>query len=389
MTARPVLTPEIPAFDGQAFASSNGCIPNALQPSQSRDCETLSSDGGDSSQALRVMTGDCRTLLGELATGSVQCCVTSPPYFNQRDYGVEGQMGLEDEPNDYVERMVEVFSAIKRVLRDDGTLWLNLGDSYAASGRGGGGSFCKANKAWAAEKIQKTGFRMPKVGYKQKDLLLIPSLVAMALRADGWYLRKKIVWAKPNCMPESVTDRPTSSHEEVFLMAKSERYFYDAEAVRLPPLPSSIARLEQHVEAQLGSVRANGGAKTNGTMKAVMRGSNKQRGHSRRHDGFNDRWDKMEKEEQQQNGSNLRDVWWIAPAQTQDSHFAVMPATLAAVCILAGSKPGDTILDPFGGSGTTGMVAIELARKAILIELNPEYAKLIERRTTTTMGLAL
>lgn len=296
--------------------------------------------------------GDCLSVLRELPSESVNCCVTSPPYWCLRDYGVSGQIGLEPTPEAYVAKMVEVFREVRRVLRDDGTLWLNVGDSYAADAR----------------------------DLKPKDLVGIPWMLAFALRSDGWYLRSDVIWAKPNGMPESVKDRPVRSHEYVFLLSKSERYYYDYESVRLPPLPSTTKRLAQHIESQSGSVRANGGGKTNGTMKAVQRKSDKQRGHSRRHDGFNDRWDAMTKEEQQSSGAALRDVWWLSPAQTKDSHFAVMPESLARLCILAGCPQDGVVLDPFAGSGTTLYVARDQGCKSIGIELNGDYCELVKRR---------
>lgn len=341
---------------------------------------------------LDIHTGDCLEVLKTLPSESVQCCVTSPPYWGLRDYADARQIGKENTPEEFTQKMVEVFREVRRVLRDDGTLWLNLGDSYAAAGgdrkNGSQGETSKVGNS-SPESNPNTRNKPKAFGLKPKDLVGIPWRVAFALQSDGWYLRKDIIWGKPNGMPESVTDRPTSSHEYVFLMSKKESYFYDYESVRLPALPSTISRLEQHVEAQLGSIRANGGDKTNGAMKAVTRKSDRQRGHGRRHAGFNDRWGGMTIDEQQENGAALRSVWWIAPAQTKDDHRAVMPRILAATCILAGSSTGDTILDPFGGSGTTGMTAIELGRKAVLIELNPEYAKLCRQRCDVTPGLAL
>ncbi len=209
--------------------------------------------------------------------------------------------------------------------------------------------------------------------------------MAFALQDRGWYLRQRIAWCKPNGMPESVEDRPISQLEDVFLLTKSPRYFYDAEAVRMPAAESSISRWSQYLDGQTGSTRGNGGRKTNGTMKAVQ----KQRGHSKRHAGFNARWDSMSVGEQMLNGRNLPNWWVIPPAQSKIAHFAVMPAALSRICILAGSRPGDVVLDPFGGSGTTGEVAIELGRKAVLIELNPEYCELIKARCRVTPGLPL
>jgi DNA modification methylase len=300
---------------------------------------------------MRILQGDCRQVLATLPAASVQCCVTSPPYFGLRNYGVEGQIGLEETPDAYVAEMVAVFREVRRVLKDDGTLWLNLGDSYVSNGR---------------------------CGIKPKDLIGIPWMVAFALRADGWYLRKDIIWSKPNPMPESVTDRPTSSHEHVFLLSKAARYYYDADAIRQPLAESSVQRFAQDIEAQAGSERAHGGEKI---MKAVCKGD-KQRGHSRRHDGFNDRWDSVTKAEQMACGSNARDVWTIATQPFSGAHFATMPPELAERCIKAGTRPGDTVLDPFGGAGTTGLAADRLNRDAVLIELNPDYAALAKARVT-------
>ena len=323
--------------------------------------------------------GDALAVLRTLPGGAARCCVTSPPYWRLRDYGTPGQLGLEGTPEEYAANLVAVFREVRRVLTDDGTLWLNLGDKWASGGNGGGGSFmAERGEAWAHAKNAK-GWSSPPPGYKDKDLLLLPEMVAMALRADGWYLRFRTIWAKPNAMPESVTDRPTISHESVFQLTKSARYFYDREAARTPVAPSSETRLAQDVAAQAGSGRANGGAKVNGPMKAVRR-SDKQRGHSRRHQGFNDRWDRMERDEQVAGGANLRSVWWIAPAQCREAHFAVMPDRLAEICILASSRPGDTILDPFGGAGTTARVAIGHGRSSIYIDLNPQYLALAEQR---------
>ena len=320
----------------------------------------------------------------------------------------------------YVCRMVEVFRLVRDVCADDGVLWLNLGDSYAGSGRGmnADGSVGKAGKKQntnagsnldfhdrpvEAGPIGRSWVAVP-LGTKKKDLVGIPWRVALALQADGWYLRSHTTWCKPNGMPESVEDRPTVATEAVFLFSKSECYHYDAKAVRMPPAESSIARWNQYLEGQAGLARANGGAKSNGPMKAVggpvskfEQGSNhsnlaitrdKQRGHTRRHAGFNDRWNTMPREEQMAHGANLRN-WWIIPTEGYDgAHFAVMPSALARICILAGSRTGDTVLDPFFGSGTVGQAAEKLGRQWIGIELNPEYAALAEARTQQ-IGMAL
>lgn len=361
---------------------------------------------------VTIYNGDALEVLQSLPDESVQCCVTSPPYWGLRDYGVAGQLGLEATPEAYVERMVSIFREVKRVLREDGTLWLNLGDSYAGGGRGGGSQDCKQRTnegsliaptpmtafrpgAGRADIVDERGQRNrngigPVKGIKPKDLIGIPWMVAFALRADGWYLRSDIIWAKPNPMPESVMDRPTRSHEYLFLLTKRPRYYYDADAIKEPASESSIERWSQDIDSQEGSHRANGGMKTNGTMKAVGGPrSEKQRGHSRRHDGFNDRWDQMERDEQCSGMRNKRDVWTVPPAAYKEAHFATFPPDLIKPCILAGSRPGDTILDPFFGSGTTGLVATELGRKCIGIELNPDYCTMAVNRTNTTPGLYL
>lgn len=333
---------------------------------------------------VRIINGDCRTALADFADDSVQCCVTSPPYFGLRDYGVEGQIGLEQTPDAYVAQMVAVFREVRRVLRDDGTLWLNLGDSYAGSwgaqSRGAGTVTSLSSGQIAAHpKGQTNTGTIRQAGLKPKDLMMIPARVALALQMDGWWLRSKIIWAKPNGMPGSQEDRPTSSYEEIFLMTKAETYWSDFDAIKTPPRESTLIRTAQDVQSQAGSHRANGGGKTNGPMKAVG-GVDKQRGHFRRHAGFNDRWDAMEKADQQSKPAMIRDVWFVPPIGCDLAHFAVMPEEIARRCIQAGSKPGDTVLDPFGGAGTTGLVADRLGRNAILVELNPNNAEIMRDR---------
>ena len=317
----------------------------------------------------RLILGDCLTVLRTLPDQSVHCCVTSPPYFGLRDYGVDGQIGLEPTPDEYVAALVGVFREVRRVLRDDGTLWLNLGDSYGANG---------SNQVPQTKCHTGSGFaganRNGKTGLPAKNLIGIPWRVAFALQADGWYLRSDIIWSKPNPMPESVTDRPTRAHEYLFLMAKSERYYYDHEAIKEPMSVSSISRLTQpNIDLQSGSDRVPG--KTNGPMKAVGK-VDKQRGHGRRHAGFNDRWDAMTKENQCSGMRNKRSVWEIATTPYSGAHFAVFPEKLIEPCIMAGCPEGGTVLDCFGGSGTTAVVAVKNDRKAILIELNGEYINL-------------
>lgn len=299
---------------------------------------------------VRILEGDALATLRTLPDASVQCCVTSPPYYGLRDYGVAGQIGLEASPDEYVAQMVKVFAEVRRVLRDDGTLWLNIGDSYATRANGPlGGSDLGGSKVSHAETRRARALRslaLP-AGYKHKDMLGIPWMLAFALRADGWYLRSDIIWAKPNPMPESVTDRPTSSHEHVFLLTKRARYFYDAEAIK-----------------EDGVVPAGTRAAKGSAERAAAPGVNSRPAEYKVYDGRR----------------NVRSVWTIATQPFSGAHFATMPPDLAERCIKAGSKLGDTILDPFGGAGTTGLVADRLGRNAVLIELNPAYAALARER---------
>jgi len=348
--------------------------------------------------------------------GSVQTCVTSPPYWGLRDYGNADQLGLEATPEEYVARMVEVFREVRRVLREDGTLWLNLGDSYASSGRDGHvsnsstlqGSVESEQKcrdargsqlapglhtAAAAAGVIGRAWVPPPAGLKQKDLCGIPWMVAFALRADGWYLRQDIIWYKPNPMPESVTDRCTKSHEYIFLLSKSARYYYDAAAIAEPLAYGSAERLSQPgIESQQGSDRVPG--KTNGRMKAVYK--EPYRNESTKDYVAGGAQDagatKARIVDRILSGEivtrNKRSVWTVTTKPFSGAHFATFPPDLIEPCILAGSKPGDVVLDPFGGSGTTGMVAESLGRQWLLIELNPEYEKL-SRERTAQQGLVL
>jgi DNA modification methylase len=302
----------------------------------------------------KIIVGDNRLTLDTIPEKSVQTVITSPPYWGLRDYGNDDQIGLEESPEQYVAEMVEVFAKVWRVLADDGTLWLNLGDSYA------GNNSRASNNGRAGFGTEREGtFVKTGAGLKPKDLVGIPWRVAFALQQAGWYLRSEIIWHKPNPMPESVTDRPTKSHEHIFLLSKSQTYFYDAEAIKEPVTPSTVERLAQNVEDQEGSVRANGGKKDNGNMKAV--GSFEFR--------------------------NKRDVWTVATRPFKGAHFATYPKKLIEPCVLAGSKPGDTVLDPFSGSGTTGIVSIQNGRNYIGLELSPEYASISEQRIYDEVGL--
>lgn len=332
----------------------------------------------------QILNGDCRTVLNDLPEQSVQTIITSPPYWALRDYGVEGQIGLEDAADDYVQQLVEVFRAARRVLKDDGTLWLNLGDSYAGGGNYRGinsentlTSKQRSNRG-ATGVSQALGTLGKNAGVGAKNLVGIPWRVAFALQADGWILRSDIIWAKPNPMPESVTDRPTRAHEYIFLFAKSKRYYYDAGAIREPYAASTIKESKDEYTGQDTKDYTGTGAQNPGDVKRRIteRIRDKQRGHSRRHAGFNDRWDALSKEEQQAGGANKRSVWWIAPQPFKGAHFATFPEKLVEPCVLAGSRPGDTVLDPFCGSGRAGVVALKHGRSFIGIDLNVDYCLL-------------
>lgn len=287
-----------------------------------------------------IRQGDVLDRLREMPDESVQCCVTSPPYWGLRDYGVDGQLGLEETPEQFVAKMVEVFREVRRVLRGDGTCWMNIGDSYAGSwgaqSREHAGkhapniSAISANQVKAAARRQsRTGAIPPGTDLKPKDLVGIPWMLAFALRADGWYLRRDIIWSKPNPMPESVTDRPTSAHEYVFLLTKAPRYYYDAEAIREAATWPGQNRTDRGPrESAMPSAPPHRGLR-----------NDKQRGHGRRHDGFNDRWDAMSKDEQQALGRNKRSVWTIATRPYPEAHFATFPPDLVEPCILAGTSP--------------------------------------------------
>jgi DNA modification methylase len=404
----------------------------------------------------RILVGDCLEALRDLEDGSVQCVVTSPPYWGLRDYGVAGQLGLEASPFEYVDNLVDVFREVWRVLRDDGTVWLNLGDSYCAAPRGSASPETSTLEhptratAIGGAPIDKRGYRgerlantntgdtaRPKYdaagpmarissgrldGIKPKDLVGIPWRVALALQADRWYLRSDIVWNKPNPMPESVRDRPTKAHEYLFLLAKSERYYYNAEAIKEPAgdVPAGNAarrvakagdrsRLETHLgssvpwspdgshrpqyrraleiarekgltDEHLQAIRACG---ISDTARSVERGSNTSTN--------DDRLRKLAGEAKEVLGGyyrefllsptrNKRSVWTVGTQPFKGAHFATFPPALIEPCILAGAPKGGVVLDPFGGAGTTALVADRLGRDAILIEINEAYAEIAHRR---------
>jgi DNA modification methylase len=342
---------------------------------------------------VRILTGDCRTLLASLGAGSVQTCVTSPPYFGLRDYGVAGQIGLEPTPDAFVAELVAVFREVRRVLRDDGTLWLNLGDSYAGGGRGGdSGSVTLAGGRANQEQsrgLHAAGRSEASTGLAAKQLLGIPWRAAFALQADGWWLRSDIVWSKPNPMPESVADRPTKSHEYLFLLSKAPRYYYDADAIAEPFADASLERLRQDVAAQRGSDRVPG--KTNGPMRAVGNLNANRRSYKPGSASNMNAGEHVPKSDEglpvREAGRNKRSVWTVTTQPFKGAHFATFPPALIEPCILAGSRPGDVVLDPFGGAGTTGLVADRLQRHAVLIELNPDYAAMARARITADAPL--
>lgn len=343
--------------------------------------------------SIRILEGDCLAMLATLPDESVHCCVTSPPYYGLRDYGVAGQLGLEPTLAEYIEKMVAVFREVRRVLRSDGTLWLNIGDSYArAPEKGGSGTpngrndsaagygFAQSAKIGSSDGFVARGDRpgTRSSDAKPKDLLMVPERLALALQADGWWVRSRIIWHKKSTMPESVTDRPTKAHEHIWLLTKSERYYYDSEAASEPVSDSTVARVTQEgIGEQAGSDLVPG--KTNVPMKAVVKRS-----------GNKERKDATERgcPESGVAGSipwegstrNWRDVWSLGPEPFKDAHFATFPTEIPRRAIVAGCPAGGTVLDPFLGSGTTALVADRLQRNAIGIELNPAYADMARKR---------
>lgn len=348
--------------------------------------------------------GDVRAVLKSLPPDHFDCVVTSPPYWGLRDYGVVGQLGLEPSLGEHIETMVAVFEEVKRVLKPTGTLWLNYGDCYATSPNGRSAADTKAagndDRTFRDKPFSTIGKIYPPSGgdpfrrdvgrrggglnsdpsLKAKDLCMVPNRIAIALQEAGWWVRSEIIWHKPNPMPESVTDRPATSHEKIWLLTKSQRYYYDAEAVRRPAADVSIDRIK-YPRTPKSKWFANGSNSTD------MRGSDgarlkkdKQRGHGRRHQGFNERWDAMPKDEQCEFGAHLRNVWEIATSPFPEVHFATFPEGLVVPCVLAGCPEGGLILDPFGGSGTVALVGASLGRRTSLIELNPEYAVMSRAR---------
>lgn len=360
--------------------------------------------------------GDCRALMRQMIADGVkvQCIVTSPPYWGLRDYGTPGQYGLEDTWIRHVARMRGVFRLARQVLADDGLLWLNYGNAYAQPDKWGGRTSGKARRGLHGHnKLVRT--KRDYSGLKSKDLIGMPWRVAFALQSDGWYLRSDVIWHKPNPMPESVNDRPTKCHEYVFMFSAAECYYYDQAAIREPSSPESHARAAR---ARLVGYQAPGQLSQSGIAAPRVRlkkrvsgwdtgpGSHSVLEHAKGNGsggrkyagngvGFGHGYDEKRKPRIKQNGSfseavldlvddrNARTVWTIPTEGFSGAHFATFPQALVARCILAGSRPGDTVLDIFHGSGTVGKVSTDLGRNFIGLELNPEYIKLNECRRTT------
>ena len=303
-----------------------------------------------------IIIGDVREEIKKLPEQSVNCVVTSPPYWGLRDYGQDNQIGLEQSPTDYVQELVEVFRDIKRVLRDDGTVWLNLGDSYASArdSKAVPDSLRTGDGTAVASAANRNPANLKAAGLKHKDLVGIPWRVAFALQADGWYLRSDIIWHKPNVMPESVRDRPTKCHEYIFLLTKQSKYYYDYEAILEPVSAVSLARAEYGWDSDRPSTKTSDGRGIH-TAKMGSRFVNPK-------------------------GRNKRTVWTITTKGFKEAHFATYPPDLIEPCILAGCPEGGVVLDPFFGSGTTGLVAARNNRNYIGIELNPEYAEIARKR---------
>lgn len=318
----------------------------------------------------RCIVGDCREVMRDLiASGvKVQTCVTSPPYWGLRQYGVDGAYGLERSPARYLARMRSVFRLVWELLADDGTLWLNMGDSYAgAPGGGQGKNGQRATRTFTGKVfLHKRGN-----GLKPKDLVGMPWMLALLLRADGWTLRRDIIWAKPCCMPEAVKDRPTTAHEYIFLLTKSARYYYDAEAIKEPVTGNAHSR----GSGVNPKARASAYAGTGVGFGHGYEDKPRYRGGARQNESFSGAVNELV------DSRNKRSVWTVPPQPFPDAHFATFPESLITPCILAGSRPGDIVFDPFMGAGTVGAVASRLGRRWLGVEINPAYVDMQKPRT--------
>jgi DNA modification methylase len=304
-------------------------------------------------ETCKILCGDAAEILRALPAESVNCCITSPPYYGLRDYGADGQIGLERTPGEYTEKLVLVFREAKRVLAIDGTLWIVIADSYAGNGKSGSKT--------PPRKSETPQSRSPvRGGAKPKDLIGIPWMLAFALRDEGWHLRSDIVWHKPNPVPESCRDRPSRSYEHIFLLSKSPRYYYDKAAVALPVAAGTHARMKRAISAGHKYARAAP------TSPQTMNRPRPNRG--------------ADAETAFAETRNLRDVWTVTTKSYGGAHFSVYPAELITPCILAGCPPGGVVLDPFFGSGTTGEAALRLGRHCIGIDINPDYCLLAKER---------
>ena len=346
--------------------------------------------------SIKILQGDCIEVMRGMDADSIDCVVTSPPYWGLRDYGVEGQIGIEPSLGEHLEKMIEVFAEVHRILKPTGTLWLNYGDCYATHPNGKKAADYKADKSDDRAFRDKPfstigpinrskdiprgsgrwgGGNNPAQGYlKPKDLCMVPNRIAIALQEWGWYVRSEIIWAKPNPMPESIKDRPATSHEKIWLLSKSAKYFYNAEAVLEECSPATKPRVSQDVMKQAGSARANGGKKTNGNMKAVSRKTAPPGQGIKNNSSFDSALIEVPLQR------NLRNVWSIPTAAFSGAHFATFPPALVERCLLAGCPPHGHVLDPFGGAGTTGLVADRMGLDATMIELNQQYIAIAKNR---------
>lgn len=326
---------------------------------------------------------DCFEGLKQLPDNFIQCCVTSPPYFRLRDYGVDGQYGMEQTPELYVQNLAKVFNEVHRVLKPDGTLWLNLGDSYWGSGKAGNNPEYQSRHKEFGKTKEPSKLGKPTTGkhayLKPKDLIGIPWRVAFALQKNGWWLRQEIIWHKSNCMPESVEDRCTRCHEHIFMFAKSSSYFYQSDSIKTAVQDASLERMQYGRKKKHKYASGTPGFKAQTLHKQFDR---KQDGHGPKHIGFNDRYKKNPVHK-----ANRRSVWKFSTRGLKEKHFAAFPMEIPTICIKASTKEGDIVLDPFMGAGTTALAAALLDRHYVGYELNPDYVAIAQRRLRKHLGI--